>query len=478
MNGAEYLTASVLDRSGRPSTWRFGWTCRSKGIGSGLPQRLNPAWNLVGRVHFNLAENRKDEEAPFAFLATYTHAPVGARQSPAPAARRRPCASTQARRARTRLLSLLLPVQRAAERCAWLQGHGRRAARSSTRCAGRPQEAFQLAAATCPSSSAPAWSCACRRTWRAGRPSRPQVTRTVGGEAPSGLGTGRAARLPDGGHARRRAADAAEIRDAARRLRWARTLRGRWVEVDREQLARHARASSARSSAPRPSRRPRRSPRRCACSPGADVGGRRRRRRRWIADWSRVVAGPWLAETLRALRSPEGLARVEPGPRAARHAAAVSGGRRALAAPAVARSASAPAWPTTWASARRSRCWRCCSCCAERTRRRGGRACWSRRRRCWPTGTPEIARFAPSLRDAGRASVGDAGRRAQVAGRRRARRRRPRHHELRVAAARAVARRDRDWDLVVLDEAQAIKNPGAQADAGGQEARGRAHASP
>ncbi len=33
---------------------------------------LNPAWNLVGRIHFNLAENRKDEEASFAFLATHT----------------------------------------------------------------------------------------------------------------------------------------------------------------------------------------------------------------------------------------------------------------------------------------------------------------------------------------------------------------------------------------------------------------------
>jgi hypothetical protein len=32
----------------------------------------HPAWNLVGRVHFNIAENRKDEDAPFAFLATYT----------------------------------------------------------------------------------------------------------------------------------------------------------------------------------------------------------------------------------------------------------------------------------------------------------------------------------------------------------------------------------------------------------------------
>jgi len=31
---------------------------------------LNPAWNLVGRVHFNLAENRRDPDFPFAFMAT------------------------------------------------------------------------------------------------------------------------------------------------------------------------------------------------------------------------------------------------------------------------------------------------------------------------------------------------------------------------------------------------------------------------
>ena len=35
-------------------------------------KRRSPAWNLVGRVYFNLAENRIDEEAPFAFIATYT----------------------------------------------------------------------------------------------------------------------------------------------------------------------------------------------------------------------------------------------------------------------------------------------------------------------------------------------------------------------------------------------------------------------
>ncbi len=33
---------------------------------------LDPEWNLVGRVTFHLAENKKNESKPFAFLATYT----------------------------------------------------------------------------------------------------------------------------------------------------------------------------------------------------------------------------------------------------------------------------------------------------------------------------------------------------------------------------------------------------------------------
>jgi non-specific serine/threonine protein kinase len=32
------------------------------------------------------------------------------------------------------------------------------------------------------------------------------------------------------------------------------------------------------------------------------------------SDWTQVVAGPWLAETLKGLRSPEGLAQIDPGP--------------------------------------------------------------------------------------------------------------------------------------------------------------------
>ena len=35
-------------------------------------QRKNPVWHSVGRVHFYLAEQKSNDAAPFAFLATYT----------------------------------------------------------------------------------------------------------------------------------------------------------------------------------------------------------------------------------------------------------------------------------------------------------------------------------------------------------------------------------------------------------------------
>ena len=76
---------------------------------------LNPQWRLVGRVTFHLAENKRDPEHPFAFLATYIprlsaqgrvqHEPLGkALQQYAGAKNRRA------------LLSLLVPIQRASER--------------------------------------------------------------------------------------------------------------------------------------------------------------------------------------------------------------------------------------------------------------------------------------------------------------------------------------------------------------------------
>jgi hypothetical protein len=73
MMGAEYLTAAVLRSLWRELDAAFGIELSESKCGvQDFLKRRNPAWNLVGRVHFNLAENRKDPDSPFAFLATYT----------------------------------------------------------------------------------------------------------------------------------------------------------------------------------------------------------------------------------------------------------------------------------------------------------------------------------------------------------------------------------------------------------------------
>src|SRR6202035_499323 len=121
MTGAEYLTTEVLANLWQDMDQAFdAELAQSTLTVQAFLKSRHPAWNLVGRVHFNLAENRKDEEAPFAFLATYT-----TRLSAAAKAQHLPLGKALQEYAgannRARLLSLLTPVQRAAEQCGWLK---------------------------------------------------------------------------------------------------------------------------------------------------------------------------------------------------------------------------------------------------------------------------------------------------------------------------------------------------------------------
>ena len=121
MAGAEYLTAEVLRR-----LWNEIAQAASASFAvartdlQSFLKGLNPAWNLIGRVYFDLAENRGDPDAPFAFMATYTthlSAQAKAQHLPLGQALREYAGTAN----RSKLLSLLMPVQRAAETCAWLR---------------------------------------------------------------------------------------------------------------------------------------------------------------------------------------------------------------------------------------------------------------------------------------------------------------------------------------------------------------------
>lgn len=71
MRGAEYLSASMLQNL---RTLLDDWVCeqiRTLGGLDVLLARRAPQWHQVGRVCFHLAENKNDPDYPFAFMVTY-----------------------------------------------------------------------------------------------------------------------------------------------------------------------------------------------------------------------------------------------------------------------------------------------------------------------------------------------------------------------------------------------------------------------
>jgi len=143
------------------------------------------------------------------------------------------------------------------------------------------------------------------------RPPRPKVTATVGGKALAGLGADalldfRLELTLEGEPLTQ--AEMSMLLAAAGGLV---LLRGMWVEIDRERLGQVLdRLRQAEQLAGEHGLTFAEAMRLLA---GAGIG-REDPAAGADPEWSAVVAGPWLAETLRGLRSPEGLALLEVGP--------------------------------------------------------------------------------------------------------------------------------------------------------------------
>ena len=236
MPGAEYLNADVLLRLWADLDAAFLASLVTSGSDlQTFLKALNPAWNLVGRVHFNLAENRQDPELPFAFMATYT-----TRLSDQAKAKHVPLAQALRDYAgaadRDKLLSLLVPVQRAAERHGWLKtivdrGEIFHPLRWS------PAEAAQLLNSV-PELESAGVVVRMPANWHAGRPPRPQVTATIGARPPSGAGLDA---LLDFDMDVTLGGEPLTEEEMAALLAGTETLvllRGQWVEIDRPRLER------------------------------------------------------------------------------------------------------------------------------------------------------------------------------------------------------------------------------------------------
>ena len=72
MRGGEFLVPELLEKLWHDLGALIIRETAEKTLVSWLKAR-SPLWHTVGRVTFHLAENKRDPERPFAFLATYTH---------------------------------------------------------------------------------------------------------------------------------------------------------------------------------------------------------------------------------------------------------------------------------------------------------------------------------------------------------------------------------------------------------------------
>ena len=234
MIGGEYLSVEVLE-----GLWAdMEVACRSELVAfQGSVQEFlrtkNPVWNQVGRVHFHLAEQKRNQAAPFAFLATYTtrlgnhnkvqHQPLGKALQHFAGARNKQA-----------LLALLRPVHQACERSPFL----REIVDSGSvfhPLGWTPAKAYRFLKEIPAFESSgivvrvPDW-------WKRGRPSRPQVRVQVGGKPAAGLGIGALLDFSVDVVLDGERLTECELREILAATDGLALIRGRWVEIDSTQL--------------------------------------------------------------------------------------------------------------------------------------------------------------------------------------------------------------------------------------------------
>lgn len=270
----------------------------------------NPLWNFVGRVCFHLVENKRNPELPFAFLATYAsrisnhtklqHLPLGK-------------ALTEYSEAANKnaLLALLRPVQQATQKSAFLKRlvdsgeifHPLSFTASDAYKFLKDVPAFEHSGVVV---RVPDF-------WKAGQPPRPQVRVTVGKTTKATLGTDTLLDFSVGVTLDGETITDKEWDDILRGSDGLALIKGRWVEVDREKLrlalahwkavqrtVAHGEVSFVQAM---------------RLITGAAITEQDAEALdTTTAAWSQVVAGDFLAEVLNGLRNPESLGDADPGP--------------------------------------------------------------------------------------------------------------------------------------------------------------------
>lgn len=234
MRGGEYLSPELLEDLWKSLDSHVRQAVPRHPLGlEGWLSELGPLWRTVGRVTFHLAENKKNPDFPFAFMASYAtrvsgearvqHLPLGKAVEEYAGAKNKQA-----------LINLLAPVERAANKSVFMRelvdGHR----------IFKPQlwpvaDAYRFLRDVSLFKEAgvlvrlPDW-------WKSGKPPRPKVSVNI--DAPNSAGLGAGALLDfslsvtlDG-----EALSAAELRSLTSSSDGLALIRGKWVEVDSDKL--------------------------------------------------------------------------------------------------------------------------------------------------------------------------------------------------------------------------------------------------
>ena len=303
LRGAEYLTVDVL--------WSWwveldafarGALKRTEGGAAEYLRQKNPLLRQLGRVTFHLAENKKDADRPFAFMATWTN-----RVSVTGALQHQPLSRALQEYAgannRLALKSLLGPIDRAGEKLPWVKRmiDDSEIFRASAWTAAQAHQ-FLIDVPTLEASGltvrVPDW-------WSVKRPPRPIVSVKVGEATKSALGVDSLLDFSVSVTLEGQDVSPAELKQLLTTNDGLVRLRGNWVEIDNEKLQSaldhwkeiEANATSGGGISFVDGMR---------LLAGAGIGDAAVEK---VAEeeqqWTGIIAGEWLSKTLDELRDPK-----------------------------------------------------------------------------------------------------------------------------------------------------------------------------
>ncbi|MCP4924100.1 MAG: DEAD/DEAH box helicase [bacterium] len=301
MQGSEYLSLDIL--------WQI-WKELIHALRSELAgedailqnylARYNPSWNNVGRVCFHLAENKSNSKKPFAFMGTYTkqvatnsnlqHLPLGQALKEYSGENKKP-----------QLLSLLVPVKKASEQSMLIKELVD-SGDIFKPLAWTPQEAHTFLKSIPLIEEAgvvvrvPNW-------WKPQHPPRPQINIEIGNAETKAVGMealldfNMSYSLPDG-----TVLNPEEMKEILEAQGGMMQIKGQWVEIDKDKISKlisHWQkvedqvreegltfAQGIRLLASTPDQE------------GAEVS------QEDISDWSQMIEGDWIKDVLSNLRDP------------------------------------------------------------------------------------------------------------------------------------------------------------------------------